>query len=133
MSEDRPAESGLVACPQCAERIQPLARICRFCRYDVSGAPATPPTTPAAPSLRPPSPVPKRAPRSAGTALLLALLLPGLGHMYAGRIGTGFALLAVAIVLANATINGSEPGTAVAVLVVFQVTQVVLAFRAASG
>jgi len=83
------------------------------------------------PPARPSPTATKGQAKSAGTAMLLALLLPGLGHMYVGKVGLGLVLLAGAVVLANATINGSEPKVAGALLVVFQVTQIVLAVRAA--
>lgn len=39
-------------------------------------------------------PQPAVAPKSTGTGLLLGLLIPGAGCMYAGRVGVGIAILA---------------------------------------
>jgi TM2 domain-containing membrane protein YozV len=45
-----------------------------------------------APPYRPPY-APAVAPKSTGTGLLLGLLFPGVGCMYAGRVGSGIAIL----------------------------------------
>lgn len=125
MIEEDQHPNDFMECPRCAEHIRRRATVCRFCGHELTGSPSAPSPEP------PPDPAAKWAPKSAGTALLLALLLPGLGHVYVGKVGTGFVLLVVAVILANATVNGSEPGVAGTLLGVFQVTQVVLAFRAA--
>jgi TM2 domain-containing membrane protein YozV len=42
----------------------------------------------------PPAPMPVRAPKSAGVAVLLTLLWIGAGHLYLDRVGTGLVLMA---------------------------------------
>lgn len=134
MFDDRPTETGLVACPQCAERIQPRARICRFCRYDLTQAFAS------ASGTRPTAtqPVDGLARKSPGLAVLLALCVPGLGHVYVRRIGLAIAFFVPIVICALRLVQwaGMKPGDTwdkdaehltIVALVVLQIAQIVSA------
>lgn len=72
-----------VACEMCAEQVQPGAPVCVHCGHRAARALA----------LGPP------ASRSPVVAAVLAWVLPGLGHLYAGRPGRGVSILLLAAVL----------------------------------
>ncbi|WP_018505846.1 hypothetical protein [Parafrankia discariae] len=88
--------------------------------------PAYPPLHPAAPwppthHLTPyPLPYPVRQTvRSAGLAVLLSFLWPGLGHLYVGRVGVGIALLCteLAMVVISLTVIGLIVAVPVGIIV----------------
>ncbi|MBX3466137.1 MAG: TM2 domain-containing protein [Planctomycetes bacterium] len=87
-----------VECPFCAERIKAKAKVCKHCGRDV----AAPPPKASKPGLR--RGASERvaavhhhhhagAGKSGGVAAVLAVLLPGLGHIYAGRLVAGLLYL----------------------------------------
>jgi hypothetical protein len=83
------ADDDTMECPACAEVIKARAKVCRFCGEDL-----TKPVKEKKPGKRsrPPAPrfaAPPRAPCNPGLAAVLAVLLPGAGHVYAGRAGAG--------------------------------------------
>lgn len=72
------------ACPMCAASVPKTARKCRHCGeyFDASGAP-----------LGPPALVPAPPRKDEGTAAVLSFFVPGLGHLYAGRIRHGLYIV----------------------------------------
>jgi len=69
-------------CPYCAEQIQPAAKICRFCQRDLATGQSTIPSVVGAPQQP-----------SRGVAAVLSLFIPGVGQIYKGQLGKGFAFL----------------------------------------
>lgn len=88
-----------IECPKCAEFIRSAAQVCRFCGYDLVADQMTPrsdaPAMAAARAAGGRTAVPKD-PVIAG---VMAVLLPGLGHIYVGRVRAGLGYL-VAILMA---------------------------------
>ncbi len=101
-------------CPNCGKDSAPGAKFCESCGTVLpAGQQATPmdqqyaqapPPYQAAPQYQgaPPYGQPMYAPmplKNAGLAAILALIIPGAGHIYLGRIGEGLMYLIVCIVL----------------------------------
>lgn len=130
--------SGFITCPRCAEHIRARASICRFCGHQLTSAqPGASRSAPASPG---------RPPKSAFLAAILAFFVPGLGHLYVGRILAGcvwFLLLVGLCLGATAALSdiGARPaGSATerdtiniiaGVLILLQVAQIVSAVAAA--
>lgn len=97
-------EADYVDCPECAEPVRSRARTCRHCGHDLTGqrrAPTRPARPPARPTPRAVQPMFVVTAKSPGVALLLSLIVPGAGQMYAGAIGKGvFIMFALPILLA---------------------------------
>ncbi|MCC7138148.1 MAG: TM2 domain-containing protein [Planctomycetes bacterium] len=110
-----PIESGgFIDCPECAEPIREQARSCRFCGYDLvrrtrHGAGARPGRS-AAPAV---VHVHHSAPRSPGVAAVLAFFFPGVGHIYAGRIGRGFGFMFAPLVVLVIVLSGAAASSRV--------------------
>lgn len=79
-----------VECPYCAERVQARAKKCRYCGETIDVA-----MRKAEEALRVAATAYPRAPKSRGVAILLALLLGGVGahKFYLGRLGWGVVYL----------------------------------------
>ncbi|MBI3332216.1 TM2 domain-containing protein [Candidatus Peregrinibacteria bacterium] len=68
------------ACPFCAEEIKVDAKKCKHCGEFLN------------PDMRPPQHAQGKTPNP-GVAAVLSVFLPGLGHIYCGRFGIGFAFM----------------------------------------
>lgn len=71
--------------------------------------------------------------KSAGVAVLLSLLWLGAGHLYAGRIGTGIALIVFDLLLAVLALTGIGLVIAFPVWLMAFLVTAVLAANAASA
>jgi TM2 domain-containing membrane protein YozV len=82
-------------CPRCGSQIPDGSKFCPSCGNNLEGTP--PPVYPGVPSYGQPVPQPNPAAyyqrKSEGIALILAILLPGVGHIYAGKVTKGIILL----------------------------------------
>jgi TM2 domain-containing membrane protein YozV len=111
-------------CPDCAETVQAAAKVCRFCGYRFdSGLSGT--TAAARKSIDAAEAervaTAKAAPKSAGGALVLGLVIPGLGNLYVGEVWRGVAYLAAALVSIVAAIATDTigPGFIIAIISAF--------------
>lgn len=137
MVEDTGSEGEFIACPQCAEQIRAKARVCRWCGFDLVSR-----ALPTVSTVRREA-VPVQTPRkSVLAAVLLALLVPGLGHFYVGSNKRGIvflcAILATSVTYAISSRNtrGRDGAVALAlfclaVTVILQIVQIVSAGRCA--
>ncbi len=90
-----------VDCPFCAERIKAKAKVCKHCARDVTKAPTSKPAKAAGPRRAKSDRVSvvhhhhhaAGSGKSGGVAAVLAVLIPGLGHIYAGRLVPGLLYL----------------------------------------
>lgn len=137
MVEDAGSEGEFIACPQCAEQIRAKARVCRWCGFDLVSR-----ALPGVSTVRleaVPVPTPRK---SVLAAVLLALLVPGLGHFYVGANKRGIAFLCAILVtsvtyaISSRNTRGRDGAVALAlsclaVTVILQVVQIVSAGRCA--
>lgn len=88
-------DDGMIECPQCAELIRERAKVCRFCDYDLvrRGRGRSSAIGVGRPRIPTRVHVEHSVSRSPGVAAVLAFFWPGLGHIYAGRLGRGFAVM----------------------------------------
>lgn len=86
-----------VDCPDCAEKVKSRAKVCKHCGNDL-----TQERKPSRTSRRPGASsgarrrvdyLPMVATRSPGVAAVLAVFIPGLGHLYAGQIAFGLGYM----------------------------------------
>ena len=91
------ADTAFVDCPRCAEHIRPRAVACRFCGYDLVNRTPAPVTSRTVVVTAPPAGA-GGARKSPVVAALLSIALPGLGHFYVGRVGTGIGFLVSSLV-----------------------------------
>ena len=109
-------DGGMIECPQCAELIRERAKVCRFCDYDLVRRGRGRSSALSVGRARIPTRVhvEHSVSRSPGVAAVLAFFWPGLGHIYAGRLGRGFAVmfapLFVAILFFAGLLTGHRPG-----------------------
>jgi|GEM_PF-678569 len=110
-------------CPNCGVPTRPSTRYCHSCGYDLYA----PPGQTGQRSYQPPPPpppyyyqnYPPPLPRKEGwIAVLLALLIPGVGHIYAGKIAKGIIILiimpAATVIIAitsYAAVMGGDPSS----------------------
>jgi len=107
-------------CGKCGKEVQPNATFCPNCGAPIrpvpppppsvgpapptpAPAPSYPPTPPPTYPAAPPPPSPPYAvykPKSVGIAVLLSVLLSGLGQIYLGQVKRGAAILVIGIVVA---------------------------------
>ena len=84
MSEAKPFGT---TCPRCSAAKVEGERYCRNCGLDLFAI------EPEAKSPQRTSPPPPRPRKSIGLTVILAILFPGLGHLYAGRWARGLAIM----------------------------------------
>jgi TM2 domain-containing membrane protein YozV len=118
------AHNASPTCRQCSALLQVGAPTCGTCGCRTAAAPAAPYAPVAG------QPVVVVAAKSAGIAVLLTLLWLGAGHLYAGKIGAGIALVVFDLVLAMlaATLFGL-----IIAVPVWMVTFAIAAFLAANA
>lgn len=95
-------------CPSCGKNVPEGAKFCESCgvAQNAGGAPAyqAPPQYNAPPPQYGPQPYGQPPGyllpmKNAGIAAVLALIIPGAGHIYLGKIGEGIIYLVLAIIL----------------------------------
>jgi hypothetical protein len=86
VTEAKPFER---SCPACGAARTEGERYCPSCGKDLFAISPDPPGTGDGPSAHPPA-----HRKSIGLTIVLAIIFPGLGHLYAGRIARGLALMA---------------------------------------
>lgn len=92
-------------CRNCTAPLPMGAPSCATCGHQ-TGAPAAAPYYPTAPQPAVAQPMVVVAAKSTGIAVLLTLLWLGAGHLYAGKIGAGVALMVFDFVLSLLAITG---------------------------
>lgn len=83
-------------CPDCAEEIKAAARVCRYCGW-ADASRRLQRRRARAPRAR--SRFVNAGAKSQGVAMLLAFLIVGAGHIYAGEAGRGLCFLAGSLAL----------------------------------
>lgn len=78
-------------CPNCGANIPDNSSFCTNCGTNVRAGPAAPPAYPPYPAYQPYAPVLPL--KSEALALVLAILIPGAGQIYAGKIARGLAVI----------------------------------------
>jgi len=101
-------------CPKCGKEAAAGARFCENCGTALPADPAQPGSAPQngngapngtqytyapQPTYYPPAPAYALPLKNAGLAAVIALIIPGAGHMYAGQVTTGILYLILGIVL----------------------------------
>lgn len=101
------ADAGTKVCPDCAETVQEAAKVCKHCSYRFEAAQAQPPA--------------QQNQKSKVGAVLLNLLLPGIGSFYLGEVARGAAWLVSALAFAWATVvtDTIGPGFILAIFAAF--------------
>lgn len=84
MSEAKPFGT---ACPNCGAAKVEGERYCPSCGFDLYAL------EPEEAGSKRSAPVPPRPRKSIGLTIILAILFPGLGHLYAGRWSRGLAIM----------------------------------------
>lgn len=108
MSEAKPFETN---CPRCGAAKVEGERYCPTCGHDLYALELE-----AKGSRRPEGTAPARHRKSIGLTIILAILFPGLGHLYAGRwargltIMVGFILVLLAVIVAIGLLGASVVG-----------------------
>jgi hypothetical protein len=108
MSEAKPFETN---CPRCGAAKVEGERYCPNCGHDLYALELD-----AKGSRRPEGTAPARHHKSIGLTIILAILFPGLGHLYAGRwargltIMVGFILVLLAVIVAIGLLGASVVG-----------------------
>ena len=94
MTEAKPYET---SCPRCGRPREPGMRFCPQCGFDLFARTDSPQASKPEDSGERPHSAPQSR-KSPALAVLLALIFPGFGHIYAGRVSRGL-LLAVSFFL----------------------------------
>ncbi len=96
----------MASCPNCHKELPNEARFCDACGTNLNGFPAQgPPYSPQQAYQQPyqqpyyPNPYYTLPVKNDGIAIILAFLIPGLGHIYIGRVGEGALYLVISIIL----------------------------------
>jgi TM2 domain-containing membrane protein YozV len=82
-------------CPNCGTSLSDTAEFCSNCGYNIKTGQASqaPPQTPYAPSQPYGQPYFGASFKSEALAIILAILVPGAGHLYIGRLTRGLVVL----------------------------------------
>jgi TM2 domain-containing membrane protein YozV len=96
----------IMFCQKCGKSLDDSVKFCDACGTPTGSATGSMPQQAPAPAPSPygPAPAPGQAPymlpqKSLGIALILSLIIPGIGQMYASKFGRGVAMLIGVIVL----------------------------------
>lgn len=82
----------LIKCPECGKEISDLAKACPSC-----GCPVHSGSVDETESVRIVQMPPMKPKKNPGVAVVLSLLLPGLGQLYNGQIGIGLVMMVIIV------------------------------------